>query len=85
MNDQFDSPRCRAVAAGELAKQKPPSLTRRRRSHPQPFARGFAFEPLENAAQSRALCSGNDGQPFALVIRSGLGADLGPRDGGQRL
>jgi len=29
MNDQFDSPRCRAVAAGELAKGLAKSVTRR--------------------------------------------------------
>jgi hypothetical protein len=39
---------------------------------------------LENAAQPRApaLRDGNDGQPVALVIRPGLGANLRPRDGG---
>ena len=51
------------------------------RSQPQAFARGLAFEPLENAAQPRALGGGSDGQPVALVIRAGLRAELRPRDG----
>src|SRR5207244_2480952 len=49
------------------------------RSQPQAFARGLAFEPLENAAQPRAPGAGTDGQPVGLIIRAGLGAELRPR------
>ena len=52
------------------------------RGQPQAFARGLAFEPLENAAQPRAPGGGTDGQPVAFVIRAGLGANLRPRNGG---
>src|SRR5260370_13752242 len=50
------------------------------RSQPRAFARRLALEPLENAAQPRALDGGHDGQPVALVIRASLGANLRPRD-----
>src|SRR2546427_6464242 len=43
------------------------------------FARGLALEPLEHAAQSRAFGRGEDSQPVALVIRTGLRADLRDR------
>ena len=45
------------------------------------FGCGFAIEPLEDTMQSHTRPGGTNGQPIALVIRAGLGADLVPRDG----
>lgn len=72
----------RVFASNRAGDDAEPRALRRvgRGGQPEALAGGFAFQPLEHAAQSRAIRRDGDRQAVALILLAGHRAELVERD-----